>query len=129
MLTGWTRACARFAASAQPQPPAALAVILVVETPHINPVESLTYSPGGRLLIISGSRIKLWDIATGQLLKALQDVENSTVLAIMPDGNTVVAIKSILYICSQVEVIMIPAIDAKTLDGRKDCRTVTHWIV
>lgn len=84
-------ACVGLAASAQPQQPPASDITLVAETPHASSIDYLAFSPDGRVLVSSGSAIKLWDVATGRLLRTLQGSENTSVVAVMPDGNRIVA--------------------------------------
>ncbi|MBI5079749.1 MAG: WD40 repeat domain-containing protein [Chloroflexi bacterium] len=62
---------------------------------HTNIVESISFSPDGQILA-SGDRdgtIILWDIATGDDLKRLRTVDNSSIVsvAISPDGKTLAA--------------------------------------
>lgn len=67
---------------------------LYVQTGHSDFVVSLTFSPDGRTLV-SGSRdntIKLWDVATGQELRALKGhAGRVNSVALSPDGKTLLS--------------------------------------
>jgi WD40 repeat protein len=60
---------------------------------HLNSVQSLTFSPDGKMLASAGhdARAKLWDVATGKRLHQLRgaDAQFQSV-AFSPNGNTVV---------------------------------------
>jgi WD40 repeat protein len=73
---------------------------LHVLTGHPNQVESVAFSPDGRLLASAGvgpvgedapvytSDVRLWDVATGQLVRALPDLEDvGSPIAFSPDGT------------------------------------------
>ena len=67
---------------------------LYVQTGHSDFVVSLTFSPDGRTLV-SGSRdntIKLWDVTTGQELRALKGHPGRVnSVALSPDGKTLLS--------------------------------------
>src|SRR5438067_2900 len=62
---------------------------LVVQTGHSNSVNSVAFSPDGKILA-SGSvynTVKLWDVTTGAELRTL-DSGNVTSVTFSPDGKT-----------------------------------------
>ena len=62
----------------------------VVQMGHGGPVNSITFSPDGRLLASGSSdkTIKLWEVSTGRLLKTLKGhVEDVNSVAFSPDGR------------------------------------------
>src|ERR1041385_9176592 len=64
---------------------------LVIQTGHTAGVETLAFSPDGRLLASASTdaKIKLWDTTTGLELRELPGHQyGTTVLAFSPDGRT-----------------------------------------
>src|SRR5262249_37804177 len=67
---------------------------IVPQTPHSGAVDSVAFSPdGSRVLSGSGDgTIKLWDTATGQLLRTFQSHSYSvSSIAFSPDGGRVLS--------------------------------------
>ncbi|MCG8604488.1 WD40 repeat domain-containing protein [bacterium] len=57
---------------------------------HPRPVKSLTFSEEGALLASSGADgTRLWDVASGSLLRAISSPRGVPVVALSPDGSTI----------------------------------------
>ncbi len=64
---------------------------IVIQASHTKPINAIAFSPDGRWLASGSSddTIKIWDVATGQLLRTLYGhSSNVNALAVSPDGKT-----------------------------------------
>jgi len=70
---------------------------LVIQNGHTSDVYSVAFSPNGKTIASASvdGTIKLWDTATGQLLRTLQGhTSNVNSIAFSPDGKTIVSASS-----------------------------------
>ena len=66
---------------------------LVLQVGHAKPISALAFSPDGKWLA-SGSEdltIKIWDLATGSVVRTIQSGKRITTLAISPDAKLLAA--------------------------------------
>src|SRR2546427_638367 len=76
--------------SGDPLPENAVARLGSTRLGHASVIQQIAYSPDGKTLISASKSIRVWDAATGQMVREMADNPNYgiTSLAIAPDGRT-----------------------------------------
>ena len=78
--------------SAPAQAPANISV--VVQAPHANGVDAVTFSPNGKQIISSGrdKTLKLWDLGSRRLIRTFEGhTGDAYVIAVSPDGSRILS--------------------------------------
>src|ERR1700730_5051339 len=66
---------------------------LQLQTGHIDKINSVSFSPDGKLLASGGDdqKVKLWEVSTGNELRSFSTRDEINSVAFSPDGNLLAA--------------------------------------